>query len=49
MKKTNVKDVKENDGLCAFLCRNYCIAKKGYDPKNCPIKEAHDKALEGEE
>ncbi len=23
---------------CHFLCREYCIADKDYDPETCPIK-----------
>ena len=30
-----------DDGLCAFLCKDYCVAKKGYNPKNCPTKKKY--------
>jgi len=41
-----------DDGLCAYLCstkRNFCLARKGYNPKTCPIKKAQKKEVKSEQ
>ena len=33
---------------CHYLCRDYCIDGKGYDPKTCPLKGREEQVVEGE-